>query len=205
MKIRRFELPPIATNAWLVYDEARREAILFDAPQTAWVVITAGLEKLDCTLKALLLTHGHWDHIGDCARFVEAGVPVYAHPEDRVMLEHPKVQKATIDPGRIDHNLSHGSSLTLLGKTINVRHTPGHSPGSVLYYLPEQQWAISGDVVFHGSIGRTDFPSCSHDRLLQSIREEVLTLPDATVLHPGHGGRMTLANERETNPFLQHG
>ena len=204
MKIKRYELPPIGTNAWLLYDEDRGEALLCDAPLEAWERIMPDLKELGCELKAVLITHGHWDHIGDGHHFSRTGVPIYAHESDGPMMARPSAQmNPSIQGCKADHTLKDGDSLELLGQEIAVKHVPGHSPGSVLFYFSELKWAISGDVIFRGTVGRTDFPGCSHIQLINSIRKHILTLPEETVLYPGHGGRTTVAIEKRDNPFLK--
>lgn len=209
MEFRIYELPPIGTNAYLLLDTDRKEALLFDAPMNAWTEADKAMRELDCRLSALLLTHGHWDHIIDVAEIAKKGVPVYAHPDDLSLIENPSQMGSyfqpglKILPGSVDHFIENGQKLSLLGQTIEVRHVPGHSDGSVLFYIKELELAISGDAIFAGGVGRTDLPNGSMDVLSQSIRDNIYSLPDSTVLFPGHGPRTTVGEEMKTNPFVR--
>jgi len=208
MEIRSFELPPIGTNAYLVLDPARGEAVLIDAPLNAYLTCEKILVETGYRLSAVLMTHGHWDHMLDGAQFNGMGVPVYGHEADADFFTRPEVMSTFAIPGmpmpamRVDHWVTPGQTLELLGQTVEVRHVPGHSGGSVLFYWPEQAAAFSGDVVFAGSVGRTDFPGCSFATLEKSIREQVYTLPGETTLYPGHGPKTTVGQEKESNPFV---
>ncbi len=209
MEIQVFSLPPIETNAYLLLHKEMGEAVLFDAPMNAWQAIEPKLRGAGCALKGLYLTHGHWDHILDVARFVEAGIPVHAHRDDLGMIENPSemaefvVPGISLEGGKIDHFLEEGQEFTLLGEAVEVRHVPGHCPGSLLFYFSGLELAICGDAVFAGSIGRTDFPGCSSGQLLSSIKEKIFTLPDETKLCPGHGYTTSVGVEKKTNPFLR--
>jgi glyoxylase-like metal-dependent hydrolase (beta-lactamase superfamily II) len=209
LKLRIMELPPIGTNAYLLIHEERGEAILIDAPFGAKREVDLQMQRFGTTLKGVWLTHGHWDHMLDAHQFNEAGIPVYGHVEDEVLVNQPLVMASYAIPGieylpaRLDGHLRDGQELELLGEPVRVLHTPGHSPGSVSFHFSRLGWVFCGDVVFSGSVGRTDFPGCSHERLMQSIREQFLTLSDEHVLFPGHGPRTTVGRERELNPFLR--
>lgn len=208
MDIRIFELPPLATNAYLLTNVDTREAVLVDAPLTAAQVVDEALAESGATLKALLLTHAHWDHILDAPPLAARGLPVYGHEGDRPLFLDPEQMATYALPGidwqpvEVTHWLEHGEELSLCGWTFTIRHAPGHSPGSILFYESSQGVCFSGDVVFSGSIGRYDFPGGDFATLEQSIREQVYTLPDNTVLHPGHGPRTTVERERRSNPFV---
>ncbi len=208
LKLRIFELPPIGTNAYLLINETAKEAVLFDAPYGAYEEVCKQLDKAGVSLSAVYLTHGHWDHILDAYRFNEAGVPVYAHNGDHLLYQSPEVMASFSLPGieyhavTIDYWIDHGQKIKILGQEARVLHVPGHSPGSVVFHFPKESWAVSGDVVFAGSIGRTDFPGCSHTELIQSINDHVLTMDDAVILYPGHGPKTTVGHERRLNPYL---
>jgi glyoxylase-like metal-dependent hydrolase (beta-lactamase superfamily II) len=127
-----------------------------------------------------------------------------------VLIETPEVMEMFLIPGvrlrplKIDEFVAQGQRWTALGQTVEVRHVPGHSPGNVLYYLADMKAAFVGDVLFHSGIGRTDLPGGSLEVLERAIREQIFTLPDDTVIYPGHGPETTVEAERETNPFV-HG
>ena len=209
MEVKIFELPPIGTNAYLLINLEAKEAVLFDAPMSAWKAVEPRLKNERCILQALYLTHGHWDHILDVARISELGVPVYAHRDDLELIAAPGAMAefampgVEMLPGRVDHFLSDGEILKVWGKSMEIRHVPGHSAGSILFYFEELKFAITGDAIFAGSIGRTDFPGCSQSLLEQSIRDRIYSLPEETVLFPGHGPQTTVERERTTNPFVR--
>ena len=209
METNQFELPPFGTNAYLFLDSKNKEACLFDAPLDAWKTIEPELKSSNCKLTALLLTHGHWDHIGDCNAFSEQNIPIYAHAEDRFLLEEAQSSSSplssilpSIKPVTVTHFIEEGKLLHILGQNLEVRHVPGHSPGSILFYFAQHDFVISGDIIFSAGIGRTDFPYGNHGQLIQSIREKLLTLPEKTLIYPGHGPATNVAKERDTNPFL---
>ncbi|MBN2234823.1 MAG: MBL fold metallo-hydrolase [Opitutales bacterium] len=209
MKLRIFELPPIGTNAYLLIDEEEGNAALFDAPYGASDEVDRQLERFNAKLEGVWLTHGHWDHILDVHRFNAKDVPVWAHEADSFLIQHPEsmmdymIPGIQLHPGKIDRFAEEGSVLTILGHEVEVRHVPGHSQGSVAYVFGNGGFVISGDVVFAGSVGRTDLPGCDHETLMRSIRTQILTLDDSFVIYPGHGPRTTVAHERALNPFLQ--
>lgn len=140
--IEIWTLPPINTNAYLVYDRDLKEAVLVDAPMEAFNKLKPFLEEPGIRVTALLLTHGHWDHMLDAARIGAAGVAIYGHAEDAPMLSDVEMQKDFMFPGldaegcKIDHFVTHGQTLELLGQRVEVLHTPGHSPGSCDLSLP---------------------------------------------------------------------
>ena len=209
MEIHALPAGPIGTNAYLLTDAARHEAVLVDAPHDVLPEVQALLRRTGCKLVALLITHGHWDHTGDAARVQQTGVPLYAHEADRLFIEQPEVMAAfgmpglRFDPAKIDRVVAQGDTFELLGETVEVRHVPGHCPGNVLFLFRKTGAAFVGDAIFAGSIGRTDFPGCGFDILERSIRTQIYTLPDATTLYPGHGPETDVATEKATNPYVR--
>lgn len=163
-------------------------------------------ERWSCSLEAILLTHAHLDHVAGVSALEEAyEAPIYLHPEDRELYDRAPEQAASfglsLEPlPSPDRELVAGDTLELAGLSLEVRHTPGHSPGHVILCAGDA--AFVGDCVFAGSIGRTDLPGGDAGTLLRSIREEIMTLPPSTVLYPGHGPQTTVAREAESNPFL---
>ncbi len=193
------------------------------------VVVDPGIEivgQLDAVLAehrlapvAVLLTHGHLDHTFSVTPVCGArGIPAYVHPGDRELLADPTKglsrEMRALFGGRLRWSepddvapLEDGTVLGLAGLEITVDHSPGHTPGSVMFRLPgagveEPQTCLSGDVLFAGSIGRTDLPGGSYPAMLRSLETKVLPLPDDTIVLPGHGPATTIARERATNPFL---
>ena len=209
LKLRILELPPIGTNAYLLINEESSEAALFDAPFGAKEEIGKLLERFSLALTGVWLTHGHWDHMLDAYAYNEEGIPVYGHKADEIMINQPDLMASfsipgmKFEPAKLDGYLVAGQKLKILGQEVEILHVPGHSPGSVAFVFPELKWVISGDVVFAGSVGRTDFPGCSHEALMRSIQENILPLEDDFVLYPGHGPKTTVGSERNLNPFLR--
>ena len=197
-------------NCHVVGDPQTREAIVID-PGDEPDAILAALHRHNLTVKAILITHAHPDHVGGAAKLKQAtGAPVLMHPEDRWLLDNVAMQCAAFGfpapPAvQMDAALTPGDDLRW-GKNLRaqVLHTPGHTPGSACLYLPDQKILFAGDTLFAGSIGRTDLWGGSYDAILRSIHAQLLPLDPATVVFPGHGPHTTLAEEKESNPFLQN-
>ena len=208
MDILTFTQPPLATNAFLCLPE-NGGAILIDAPAETAEAIASTLAERGRTLTAVLLTHGHFDHILGVSAFNDQNVPVYAHPSDRELFSNISAQMALFGmgsdsrPASVDHWLEPGTDLELAGEVIAVRPVPGHCPGNVLFVFHRHGVAFPGDAIFNGSIGRCDLPGGDFDRLARSIREEIYTLPDATTLYPGHGPATTVAAEKAGNAYVR--
>ncbi|HEX9028642.1 MAG TPA: MBL fold metallo-hydrolase [Anaerolineales bacterium] len=198
----------VETNTYLVADEASGQAVVID-PAWDGKRILAEAERRGWHVVSLWLTHAHFDHLGGAAGLADAlnpPPPVALHPDDQALWHMEGGAPAFgmhIDPGpepTID--LSDGQILYLGETQVEVRHTPGHTRGGVIFYCPSENLAFVGDLIFQGSVGRTDLPGGDFDTLLTSIQNQVLSLPDETVLLPGHGPRTTVGAERLTNPFL---
>jgi glyoxylase-like metal-dependent hydrolase (beta-lactamase superfamily II) len=194
-----------AENCHILVDRDAGEAVIVDPGEEADLFLRrVATERV--SLKAVWLTHAHVDHILGVAPVVEAtGVPVYLHPADRPWYDALPEQaerfglsaSAPPPPGM---ELADGVNVTLGGLSFEVRHVPGHTPGHVAFV--GHGAAVVGDALFAGSIGRTDLPGGDTETLLSSIRGKLLTLPDETVVYPGHGPPTTIGRERRTNPFL---
>ena len=209
MRIETQELPPIGTNAVALITTERKECGIIDAPAGAYEWACALADRHGCKLVALILTHGHWDHILDGWKFAEKGIPVYGHRDDSIMFAEPSRMASFAMPGlelkpvSIDHWVEQGQTLDLLGTQMEIRHVPGHCPGNILVYLKDESAAVVGDAIFAGSIGRYDLPGGSFSVLEKSIREQIYSLPDATRIYPGHGPETTVAAEKAGNPFVR--
>lgn len=207
MNIETFVAPGFAQNAYLAWAAGSSTAVAIDPGGRAADMLEL-LAARDLTLQAVLLTHAHIDHIEGVAPIVRAtGAPVYLHPDDELLYRNVAVQAAQFGmrvelPPPADHALAHGQVLDFAGLSFEARHVPGHAPGHVLFYVESAQVAFVGDVVFQGSIGRTDLPGGNFQQLMSSIREQVLSLPGHVTLYSGHGPPTTVDRERETNPFL---
>lgn len=205
LEIRALALGPFQANCYVVRRAGARRALLIDPGAEADRVRKA-LAAWGATPVALLLTHGHADHVGAVAELTaDDGPPVYLHPDDRPLYERAPEQAAAFGirvapPPPPDVELRDGERLELAGIPLEVRHAPGHSPGGVV--LVTDGHAFVGDCLFQGSIGRTDLPGGDTRTLLRSIRERILELPPKTVVWPGHGPRTTVGREASTNPFL---
>ncbi len=206
MNIRTFVAPGFAENAYLIWLDGQTHAIAIDPGDAAAIIETLTQQKLQ--LAAILLTHSHIDHIDGVAALHRAtNAPIYLHPEARTFYDRVAAQAVTFGmrvetPPPPTHELAHGQTLALADITLEVRYVPGHAPGHVLFYNAEHGVAFVGDVVFQGSIGRTDLPGGDYQTLMQSIREQVMTLPEDTRLYSGHGPVTTVRAERRFNPFI---
>ncbi len=198
---------PLEVNCYLVVDPATRKALLVDpGAQPERIFEWCALHRAEVCL--ILNTHGHGDHIGANGPLKERfHVPLAIHPEDADCLPDPFVNlSAYFDPVTsppADILLEPGTHVAWEGPPVHILHTPGHSPGSVSFH--GDGWVISGDVLFQGSIGRTDFPRCDPIALQASIRDRLMSLPEETVVYPGHGPTTTIGREKRTNPFLHLG
>lgn len=204
-----------ATNCYVLAADRGEPAVVVDAPPDP-EGIGALLAANDLVPAALMVTHGHIDHVGGAGAVVRAtGVDAYVHPDDDFLTLHPAEQLAHMFGVRLPPEqtellappaeylpLEDGQEVTIGGLTLEIIHTPGHTPGHCCFFLREEGILLSGDHLFAGSIGRTDLPGGDYDTLMQSMRQKILVLPDDTEVLPGHGPATTLARERRVNPFL---
>ncbi|MFZ5495004.1 MAG: MBL fold metallo-hydrolase [Verrucomicrobiota bacterium] len=209
MKIHVLPSGPIRTIGYLLTEPKLGEAVLVDAPGGILKRIEPLLARENCRLAELWLTHGHWDHMQDAAVVKRAtGACVRAHPADRELIETPEImegfmgQRLGLEGVKVDAWVEGGDRLAALGREFEVRHVPGHCPGNVLFYQPEARIALVGDALFNSGVGRWDLPGGDYGLLARSIREQIYTLPDDTVVLPGHGEQTTVGVEKETNPHV---
>lgn len=214
MKIEAVPLGPLETNAYLVTSDDGKECCVVDAPKGADALLEEIRER-GLKLTHLLLTHGHWDHMCEAHLFAKAGATVIGHRDDQQLIENIEAYKnryqsmipwLTDDDFRsvkVDRWVTEGDTVDAAGTRFEVRHVPGHCPGSILFYSADQKVAFTGDAIFAGSVGRTDLPNGNWNQLLASIRQRIYTLPDETVLLPGHGGETTVGHEKKTNPYAK--
>ena len=197
-------LGPIGTNAYVVRATASSpEAVVVD-PSGDAAELRLLLARLGATCSAILVTHGHWDHLVGVADLAEGtGAPVHMADGERTLLEDPNrftPPGLALRPYTPDVLLQGGETLDLAGMTFDVLSVPGHSPAHLAYQTEGS--LFSGDVLFAGSVGRTDLPGADWDTLVGSIRTLIETYPPETVVYPGHGPATTVGHERRTNPFL---
>lgn len=209
LEIVSFVLGAVETNTYLVADVQSGEAVVIDPAANGKLIAGRAVER-NWHIAAVWLTHAHFDHLAGAvgiSQMVQPSPPIALHPADLPLWE---MQGGApyfgmhIDPGpRPTISLQHGQILTVGAYSFEVRHAPGHTPGHVIFYCAAERLAFCGDVIFWGSIGRTDLPGGSFQTLLSSIRSQILTLPDDTRLLSGHGEETTVGLERRQNPFLQ--
>lgn len=194
-------------NCSILGDEDSREAIVVD-PGDDIPRILAVLARHGLTVKQIIITHAHIDHIAGAARLkAVTGAPILYNQFDLPLVKMMDVQAgwlgmATPDVRPPDDSLEDGRIIAIAGIQGNILHTPGHTQGSVCLHLPHEKLLLAGDTLFAGSVGRTDLPGGDGKALIRSIQDKLLPLPDETVVIPGHGPRTTIADERESNPFL---
>ncbi len=210
MTIHTLPAGPIETNGFLLTDAVRGEAVLVDAPGGIWGLVEPILEREKCRLTELWLTHGHWDHIQDAAKVVRAsGAKTRGHKADRHFFDTPEIMSAflssriTLEKVGVDYWVEQGATFEALGRTVEVRHVPGHCPGNVLFYFAKDGAAFVGDALFAGSVGRTDLPGGSREQLMEAIRGQIYTMPDETTVYPGHGPATTVGAEKRGNPYVR--
>lgn len=206
LKIESFALGPLQTNAYLLQGDEEGKAVIIDPGMNPGALIRR-IQPLE--IEAILLTHAHFDHIGGVGEIRKLkGCPVYLHPLEADWLSSPKLNGSLLWPqvtGPIstddaEFDLSEGQTLSLLGETFKVYHTPGHSPGSVSFLNGNH--LFSGDVLFRAGVGRTDLPGGRENDLIDSIRDKLYRFADDVTVYPGHGPRTTIGYEKKNNPYV---
>lgn len=207
MKIENFVLGPVGTNCYIVINEGTKECFLVDMAACP-LELVSHIKNSGLTVKAVLLTHGHFDHIMGLDRFLEEfPAPVYACAAEKELLESPQLNSSSGMLGQpyTFHGAQYvkdGDLLDIAGMKIQVIQTPGHTIGGCCYYIADEQTLFSGDTLFRASIGRTDLPTGSMGALVRSVKEKILVLPDETRVYPGHMEETTVGYEKKYNPFL---
>jgi hydroxyacylglutathione hydrolase len=208
MILETFPVGPLRCNCTILGDEATHEAMVVD-PGDNIPEILSRLQKHGLTLRQIVVTHAHIDHVGGAAQLRKlTGAPVLMNQQDLALLGMMEMQAGWIgvptpEVAPPDASAEDGLALGLAALPAEVLHTPGHTPGSICLLFPAQQLLLAGDTLFAGSIGRTDLPGGDGHQILRSLRDRLLVLPDATIVVPGHGPETTIGEERHSNPFLQ--
>ena len=212
MKISLYELGQLGTNAYLLYPDNSDKAILIDAPLESAEEIPVHLKDDGKTLEAILMTHGHWDHTWDAGPLQKkTGAKLYAGEKGRMLIEDPSFQKKNLfaqseyEGAKVDVVVKDAMEFEVAGVKIKSFEAEGHCPGSVLYYIEDgdKKYLFAGDVIFQGSVGRSDLWGGDYAVLEKSIKEKIYTLPDDTIILPGHGEPTTVEFEKRSNPFVR--
>lgn len=206
LEIQQYVVSVCATNCYFAVNDVTREVLIID-PGASAQQLAEKVREQNLTPVAILLTHGHFDHAGaaeELARLLD--VEIYAHEAERETLETPELNLSGWEGKsavyHADNYVKDAQILELAGFQICVLFTPGHTVGGCCYYFTEQGVLFSGDTLFEGSVGRTDFPKGSASQLIRAIREKLMVLPDETAVYPGHGEMTGIGAERLGNPFI---
>jgi hydroxyacylglutathione hydrolase len=208
MILETFPVGPLRCNCTILGDEVTHEAIVVD-PGDNIPEILSRLQKHGLTLRQIVVTHAHIDHVGGAAQLRKStGAPVLMNQQDLGLLRMMEMQAGwlgvpTPQVAPPDASAEDGLAIGLATLPAQVLHTPGHTPGSICLLFPDQHLLLAGDTLFAGSIGRTDLPGGDGEQILRSLRGRLLVLPDSTRVLPGHGPETTIGEERQSNPFLQ--
>ncbi|MGN0334441.1 MAG: MBL fold metallo-hydrolase [Lachnospiraceae bacterium] len=207
IRVDRLVVGMVSTNCYFLINEETKETVVVDPGACAGRIMSF-VERNELKPVAVLLTHGHFDHIAAVEELREAfAIPVYACGQEKEMLGDPALNlsiRFTRRPIRMSADIycKEGDLLELAGMEIRVIETPGHSPGGCCYEIASEDILFSGDTLFFAGIGRTDFTGGSHRQLIRSIMEKLFVLPDQTRVYPGHGEQTTIAYEKENNPYV---
>lgn len=206
MKVEHYVVGVVGTNCYFAVNTQTNECIIIDPGDQAKALAKA-IGDGGYTPRAILLTHGHFDHIMGVEELAKTfDLPVYVHEDDAQMLERPELNCGSMIGRNVfvkaDRTVKDGDVLELAGMEIHVLHTPGHTPGGVCYYFPKEEVLFSGDTLFCESVGRTDLPGGSMSALIRSIKEKVLQLPDLTIVYTGHGEPTKIGDEKRNNFYI---
>lgn len=209
LRLKTIVVTPFSQNCLLIWNERTRHGSVID-PGGEIEKISEEIEHFSLTIDHIILTHGHIDHIGGATHLAQKlQIPIIGpHKADQSLLENAPLQAqmfaldAPVLPVTPERFLEEGDTLPIAGAMFSVFHCPGHAPGHIILVQREEKIAILGDVLFKGSVGRTDLPGGSAQELKRSLREKIMPLDDAITFYPGHGPSSTLGYEKKTNPFL---
>lgn len=207
LKIGKIVMGSVQTNCYFLYQENENKIIVVDPADRGEYLYNAFTEA-GLEVAAILLTHAHFDHIWGCNKLRElTGVQVFAWEEEKELCESAKLNVSE-DVGRpytvtVDWYLKDGEKVNIEGMEFTVIGTPGHTQGSCCYYFEKDNILISGDTLFEGSVGRSDLPTGNEATLIRSLKERLMTLPDETLVFPGHGNGTSIADEKKYNPFCR--
>lgn len=206
MRISHYVVGQVQTNCYVVINEVNKECFIID-PGASAKQLAERIRKDELNPVAILLTHGHFDHAGAAEELAkEFGIKIYAHEAEEDTLKDPQKNVSWMvganETYHADVFLRDEQELELAGFVIKVFHTPGHTEGGCCYYIQEESVVFSGDTLFAQSVGRTDFPGGSMSQIVRSITEKLMTLPEDTVVYPGHNDPTTIETERMYNPYL---
>ncbi|MDO4281273.1 MAG: MBL fold metallo-hydrolase [Peptococcaceae bacterium] len=207
MKIKTLVVGSLEENCYVVYDPISREAIITDPGDEPEKIIdfirAENLKPLE-----IINTHGHWDHIGAVNAIKEAfGIPFYMHEADAEWLTPPLYNlfgNHAEKPPVVDRFIKNGDEFRLGTRPLRIIHTPGHTRGGCVIWYMNDDIALTGDTLFKGTVGRTDFPGGSYEEILESVQIRLAALPDDCVVYPGHGPKSTMEFERAHNPYLRY-
>ena len=207
MRIETIMVGQMGTNCYLVWDEESKRGFLVDPGEQADKIIRV-CSRYEIKPEAILLTHGHFDHIGGAAELKKAsGAKVYALAEEKKVCRTPELNLSAQMPPVVtieaDEWLTDGQTVETAGISFQVIATPGHTVGGCCYYCKEGGFLFSGDTLFEESVGRTDFPTGSMSSLVRSVKEKLFVLPEDTKVYPGHGDITTIGREKQYNPYCQ--
>ena len=206
MKIEKYALGSLGTNCYLVENEETKELVIID-PAICPDYMISYVKRIGYEPKAILLTHGHFDHVMGIEGWTkEFDIPVYIYKDEAAILRDPALNLSSMFGTSYAYEkvtcLSDGEKLVLAGYTFEVIHTPGHTSGGCCYYVKDEEVLFSGDTLFCRSVGRSDFPTGSASVLVKSIQEKLFSLPDQVMVYPGHNDLTYIADEKQYNPFI---
>lgn len=208
MDCQTFVCGMIKTDCYVIYNNETKKALLIDAPDNSYNKIMAFISEKQLTLEAVVLTHGHYDHILDCYLYKRLGVPLWGAPECNGYIEDPEsvmpisLGEFGYESSQLDRVIEDNEIIEILGSQFQFFYTPGHCPGSLTILSKDLNACFTGDLIFKESVGRTDFPGGDFSVLKDSINRVILTRDDSTILYPGHGPSTNVGSEKSRNPFL---